>query len=63
MTKNWWDGPYNRANQLHELRLILKDGSTFLQYDTWDKLIALAGSFSGRYKKLTMKPVESAKGR
>lgn len=47
----------------HEMRIILRDGSTFLQYDTWDKLIALAGSFSGRYKKLTMKPVESAEGR
>lgn len=61
MTKKWWEGPDNRANQLHELRLILKDGSSFLQYDTWDNLIRLVSSFSGKYRKFTMKPVSGDK--
>lgn len=47
----------------HEMRIILRDGSTFLQYDSWDRLIALACSFSGQYKKLTMKPVAGMRDR
>lgn len=50
-------GHAREAEPTHELLIVLRDGSRFLQYGTWDRLIALASGFSGQYKWLKMRPV------
>lgn len=50
-------GHIREAAPTHELLIMLRDGSRFLQYGTWDRLITLASSFSGQYKWLKMRPV------